>query len=299
MLSQIRLGTRGSPLALKQAEHVKTLLQSHHPDLLIDTVTITTKGDTDKTTPLYQLGGKGIFIKELEAALLRHEIDIAVHSLKDVTSRLDNGLCLAGFLKAESVHDVLVLREGLSSLEDLKSNSRIATGSMRRKALVKRWRPDIEVVDIRGNVETRLRKLEEDAIQGVILSEAGLIRLHLEHRVSYRFDPWRFYPAPGQGVITLEIREEDAFSRRMCQLMTDSFQEKLSRTQLAFLEKVGFDCRVPLGFHIECVGDQIKMGVFVSDTHFQHVFEEQLTCFPDDAENQARELGERCQKRFK
>ncbi len=247
---KITLGTRGSKLALAQTELVIHQLHSLYPYLQFDVQVIHTRGDIDLKSPLYAIGGKGVFIKELEYALKEKKIDIAVHSLKDMTSTLFPGLQLSAFLRAESVADVLILHPKHLSFEKLPEGSVLATGSLRRKALLKKLRPDIQTVDIRGNILTRIAKLEENTIDGLILSEAGLIRLNLQHLIAYRFSLDQFCPAPGQGVIALETRKDHPFVHEICQGINDQNQMIQSTTELAFLEKIQFDCQAPMGLHV-------------------------------------------------
>ncbi len=250
-MRKIRIGSRGSALAMWQANHAKSLLPNHDVEIKI----IKTEGDlSDK--PLSEIGGKGVFIKSLELALLNNEIDIAVHSFKDVTSDLAPGLQLSGFLKPESVRDALIVGKA-----PVKT---IATGSLRRIQLLKKLRPELKTVDIRGNVDTRLKKLDEGQFDGLILSEAGLIRLGLNDRVTESLDPMSFVPAPGQGVICFETREGELTD--LCDSISDPEQLIISRIERQLLEEIGFDCTVPLGVYSELKDDKILMRVFLNDT---------------------------------
>jgi len=231
----IRLGTRASQMALAQAEIVKSKLIAQNPTLTVEICPIITQGDKDLTTPLYEIGGKGVFIKELEKALLDNTVDIAVHSLKDMTSTLATGLHLISFLPAEAVTDALVLKSPYLSFADLPSGAVIATGSLRRKALLKKIRSDISTVDIRGNVITRLEKLQTENFHGLLLSEAGLIRLNRQHLISEHFSAKTFCPAPGQGVIAIETRQQDEKVNAICLSINDQQQHLKSTTELAFL----------------------------------------------------------------
>lgn len=276
----IRLGTRGSKLALAQADLVKFQLEKKHPGLLFEIVVIQTKGDIDLISPLYEIGGKGVFIKELEVALTQGYVDIAVHSLKDMTAALPNHLKLSAFLKAESTVDVLVLGSRHKKWEDLPIGATLATGSSRRVALLKILRPDIQTVGVRGNVLTRIAKLDDGQFDGLVLSEAGLIRLDLQDRVSHRFSPYDFCPAPGQGVIVLESRKNDAYIQYLCGSINDKEQELRSTAELVFLEKVGFDCRAPLGIHIipgRDKGEDMECIVFLATTKMDNFKKECIT----------------------
>lgn len=242
----IRIGTRGSRLARAQTDIVIARLKKIAPSLQLETVVITTMGDKDQKTSLKEIGGKGVFIREIELALIDKTIDIAVHSFKDITCQTADGLRLAGFLKPESVCDVFISRNGIP-FKDIPSGSAIGTGSMRRRVLLKQIRNDLEYVDIRGNIDTRIARLDEGAFAGIVLSEAGLIRLGLDGRITERFDPQRFIPAPGQGVIAAETRADDDFLFRLCQDAFDKEQFLVSCAEFMVLEKIGFDCRMPFG----------------------------------------------------
>ncbi|CDR32867.1 Porphobilinogen deaminase [Criblamydia sequanensis CRIB-18] len=279
-MKTVRLGTRGSKLALAQSHIVKEKLRIAYPDLEFLIIPISTKGDLDLTSPLSEIGGKNVFIKELEWALLENRIDIAVHSLKDITSSLMPELKLSAFLQAEAVNDVLLTKKKLDSLDELPLGSRIATGSMRRRALLKKIRPDLQTLDIRGNVLTRIEKLENETFDGLILSEAGLLRLGLQNLISYRFDPFTFCPAPGQGVIALETRVEDFFIEGLCDSINDKNQAIKSKTELSFLERVHFDCSAPLGLYAYLEGkEHIKLFGFLASEKMDRYIEETL-CFP-------------------
>ncbi len=261
---RIVLGTRGSKLALAQTSIVAQRLRPIVPGYEIEIMKIVTKGDRDQKNLLSVIGGKGIFIRELEEALLEGKIDVAVHSFKDVTTRLAPSLTLASFLRPESVCDVMVTACRVP-FDKLPKGARVGTGSMRRKVLIKRLRPDFIIEDIRGNVDTRLAKVERGEYDAVMLSEAGLIRLGLQHLISVRFDPSEFFPAPGQGVITLEIRQSDGWLKELCTQVGDERQYPISRAELSLLETVGFDCRTPLGVYTTIDGDTLHIRGFYVD----------------------------------
>ncbi|MCX7725468.1 MAG: hydroxymethylbilane synthase [Chitinispirillaceae bacterium] len=261
---KIVIGTRGSKLARAQTEIVVNLIKKAYPSLSIEVKIIVTKGDKEQNIPLSVIGGKGIFIKELEYALLDKTIDMAVHSFKDITSSLPSSLQLAAFLKPESVCDVLVCREGIC-FETLPKGAKIGTGSSRRKVQLLRLRPDLEIVNIRGNVDTRIAKVDKGEYDGIMLSEAGIIRLGLSHRISTRFEPTKFYPAPGQGVIAIEIRKDDNDISEICNMIGDKEQFIISTAELSFLNTIGFDCHTPLGIYSVKNGKMLNMKGFFVD----------------------------------
>ncbi|KTC97821.1 porphobilinogen deaminase [Legionella erythra] len=266
MTKTIRLATRASKLALVQAEIVKSKLEAFLLDrATVTIVPLTTQGDRDLTKPLHEIGGKGIFIKEIEQALLDDLADIAVHSLKDITTNLAKGLHLSGFLKPEGQRDVLVFNKKDSQFSALPENATIATGSLRRKALLKYLRPDIQTLPIRGNVLTRLDKIKSLPVEGILLSEAGLIRLKLTDLNQEALDPNLFIPAPGQGVIALQTRDGDDFAIECAKAINDSHQELISTSDLHFLSHVGLDCKAPLGLYTTEQQDRLRMKLFLSN----------------------------------
>ncbi len=241
---KLRLGTRASLLAKTQSGHVADWLRAlgHEVELIF----ISTEGDR-RTEALADIGGKGLFLKELEEALLRDEIDFAVHSLKDVPADLPEGLLLAGYSKREDVRDAWIAREG-ATLATIPAGSRIGTGSLRRGSLVSDARPDLEIVPIRGNVDTRLRKLEESGgLDAIILASAGLNRLGKLGVVTELLDAARFTPAPGQGILAFECRTERADVRQALSAIADADSEWAARAERRLLGALGGDCRTPLG----------------------------------------------------
>lgn len=207
-MMRLKLGTRGSKLALWQAQAVTERLKEYHPDLQIEVVIIKTAGDKILDVALSRIGDKGLFTKELEKALLDGTIDLAVHSLKDLPSQLGEGLKLAAVMPRENPGDVLISRSGLH-LSDLPAGSVIGTSSLRRTAQLKAVRPDLQVIDIRGNVETRIKKMQEQQLDGIILAYAGVKRLGLEHWITQVLPYDIMLPATGQGTIAIETRDHD------------------------------------------------------------------------------------------
>ena len=202
----LRIATRQSRLALWQAQHVAAKLREAHPGLAVELVPMTTQGDRILDRSLAQVGGKGLFIKELEIAITEGRADIAVHSMKDVPSDMPPGMTLAAMLPRADPHDAFVsLRH--ESFNALPQGARVGTSSLRRQCQLKYARPDLQLLTLRGNVETRLRKLQEDQYDAIMLAAAGLIRLGLEDRITHRFDLEQFVPAVGQGIIGIECRD--------------------------------------------------------------------------------------------
>jgi len=229
---RLRVGTRGSDLALWQARHVVDLLEKARHGISCEIIEVSTHGDRDKETPLDLSGGVGFFVKSLELALTREEIDVAVHSLKDMPSRVPSGLALAAIPKRGDPRDALISKSG-RGLEDLPGGARVGTGSPRRKAQILRRRPDLNVVGIRGNVGTRLRKLAGTEYDAVILAVAGLVRLGRTDVITQILPPETMLPAAGQGALAVEVRSDDSETR------------SLAVAERAFLARLGAGCHVP------------------------------------------------------
>ena len=264
----IKLGTRNSPLALAQATMVKQHLISLFPNLTISIIPIMTQGDIDKHQPLAAIGGKGVFIKSLEQALIAGTIDIAVHSLKDVTAHIDERTCLAAFLSPESRTDCFVFSDGstYSSLEALPTGMSCATSSLRRKALLNYLRPDILVKDIRGNVDTRLSKCSSGYADAVILSSVGLIRLNKQHLIGYECNPEQFIPAPGQGVITIQALHSNSKLMSYLNALNKTLIQQQCLLEQRLVHAVGLDCNYPLGVYAVVNDGNVTVRVCWSQT---------------------------------
>ena len=243
--SRIVVGTRGSPLALAQTQRAVEALQAHHPNITIDVQVVTTTGDASQETPLAELG-LGAFTKELEAALLTKSIDMAAHSLKDMSATGPDGLTVAAVLEREDPCDVLVSRTG-ATLAELPPGAVIGTGSPRRAALVRAMRPDAVVQSVRGNVGTRIRKMQEGQYDALVLAAAGLVRLGRESEATERLDPVTFTPAVGQGAIALQIRADDADLLGLLASIDHAETRAAVTAERAFLRAMGGGCRTPMG----------------------------------------------------
>lgn len=242
----LTIGTRGSRLALWQADMVRGLLQRENPGLQVETIIVRTGGDRDHSRPLAELGGEGLFTRELEMRLEQGEIDLAVHSLKDLPTSLPAGFLLAAVPPRGPVEDALVGRDG-AALNDLAPGATVATGSPRRKAQLLHLRPDLKVVGIRGNVPTRLEKLEREGLDGLLLARAGLERLGFTERISEVFPADLFYPAVGQGAIGLEIRDGDPQILAAVLAVDHPQTHAAVDVERAFLAGLGGGCQLPVG----------------------------------------------------
>jgi hydroxymethylbilane synthase len=257
--SILRIGTRGSPLALAQAEQVRSRLASAsglEPDR-IEIKVFRTTGDIVLDRPLADAGGKGLFTKEIEAALLAGTIDVAVHSAKDLPTFLPDGLAIAGFLPREDARDVFISRTA-KTLRDLPVAARVGTASPRRTAMVKRLRPDVAVTLLRGNVETRLRKVDDGEMDATVLAAAGLKRLGLMSAATAIFDADEFLPAVGQGAIAIETRTDDTKIRTLVAMVDDADTTTALAVERAFLAILDGSCRTPIGGNAQVFGDRIR-----------------------------------------
>jgi hydroxymethylbilane synthase len=246
----LRIGTRGSPLALAQAAMVRARLAAAHGLALerIEVVTIRTTGDMVRDRPLSEIGGKGLFTKEIEEALAAGDVDLAVHSAKDMPTVLPPGLIISAVLPREDARDVFISRKA-SSLRELPAGAVVGTASLRRQALVKRLRPDLKVVPFRGNVETRLRKLDAGEVDATLLALAGLKRLGLADKATATLDAEEFIPAVGQGIIAIETREDDATTRTLLAAIDHADSMTALITERAFLAVLDGSCRTPIAGH--------------------------------------------------
>ncbi len=291
----LRLGTRGSPLALRQADEVARLLTAARRELRIERVILKTPGDRMLEEALFRIGDKGLFTKDVEAALASGRIDLAVHSLKDLPTGLAPGLVLGAVLEREDPRDALV--SAGPRLHELPVGSRVGTSSLRRRAQLLALRPDLRIVDLRGNVATRLAKAEKGDCEALVLARAGLVRLGLADRVVEVFDPGRLVPAVGQGAIAVEVRQDD---RRVCELVRtiDHRPTRLAvvaeRALLACLEG---GCQVPIGALAVFAGDVLGLTGLVADLDGRQVVRAAETARVE-AEEDARALGERLAERL-
>ena len=255
----LRIGTRGSPLALAQAQEVRARLSAAHdvPAEALETGGIKTSGDRIQDRALSEVGGKGLFTKEIEEALAEGHIDLAVHSSKDMPTVLPDGLVLSAFLPREDVRDAFI-SERAASFEALPEGAVLGTSSLRRKAMALRLRPDLEVVEFRGNVETRLRKLAEGVADATLLAMAGLRRLGLEEHVTAPLDPERFIPAAGQGAVTIETRIDDDRLLGLVAAINDADTADCLAAERAYLRRLDGSCRTPIGGYARLEGDRLR-----------------------------------------
>jgi hydroxymethylbilane synthase len=257
--SRLRIGTRGSPLALAQARMVRAQLAAAHgwDEDAVEIAVIRTSGDRIQDRPLSEAGGKGLFTKEIEDALLAGSIELAVHSAKDMPTVLPDGLRLAAYLRREDVRDVFISRRA-ASLSELPQGAVVGTASLRRQAMVRRLRPDLRVVPLRGNVETRLKKLEAGEVDATLLALAGLKRLGLADAATAILDVDEFLPAVGQGAIAIEIRDNDARTRDLLTSIDHADTSVALEAERAFLAVLDGSCRTPIAGHAVVQGGRVS-----------------------------------------
>ncbi|SFV86072.1 Porphobilinogen deaminase [hydrothermal vent metagenome] len=284
MNKTLKIATRKSPLALWQAEHVKARLEAHHPSLNIELVKMTTQGDQILHSPLSKIGGKGLFIKELEQGMLAGEADIAVHSMKDVPYEIPPGFELGAILKRENPFDAFVSNH-FDSINDLPQGATVGTCSMRRIVQLKAIRPDIEILDLRGNVNTRLKKLDDGEYDAIILACAGLIRLGFEDRIKQQIPEDQSLPAVGQGAVGIEIRENDTEILDLIAPLIDietTYRVSAERAMNARLEG---GCSSPVAGFSTIDNDQITLTGLVGNVDSGVILKRQV--FGNVAESEA------------
>ena len=280
----LRIGTRGSKLALVQSEWVKKEVQTRHPEVRVELVKIKTKGDKILDSPLSKVGGKGLFVKEIEDALLKRDVDLAVHSMKDVPAELQKGLKISVYPKREDARDAFVSRR-FKTVKDLPQRASVGTSSLRRSAQLLHMRPDLHIVPLRGNVDTRLRKLDSGDLQAIVLATAGLNRLGLSDRITTPLSPEAVLPAIGQGVLGLELREDDQMTQHLIFFLNDLETELAARAERAFLKELEGGCQVPLAGYARVEKDRIVLDGMVAELDGRVILRQQRAGGKDKPED--------------
>ncbi|QSB55529.1 hydroxymethylbilane synthase [Acinetobacter calcoaceticus] len=286
-MKTLKIATRQSPLALWQAEYIRARLQELHPDLTVELVKFVTQGDKILDTPLAKIGGKGLFVKELEAALLDGRADLAVHSMKDVPMALPEGLTLAVICEREDPLDAFVSNQ-FEKFADLPQGAKVGTSSLRRKSQILKQRPDLQIIDLRGNVGTRLGKLDDGQYDAIILASAGLKRLGLSERIRHCLAPDISLPAVGQGALGLECRAADSEVLALIQPLLHEETDVCVRAERAFNAYLEGGCQVPIAGYATLQNGQIHIEGRVGSADGQTLLRAELT---DEASN-AQQLGE-------
>ncbi len=292
MPGKILIGTRGSALALAQARWVQGQITGRHPDCQVELVVIKTTGDKLKDVPLAQVGGKGLFIKEIEEALLAGQVDLAVHSLKDMPAEIPHGLKLAAVPPREDWRDAF-LSNRYASLAEIPSGGRVGTGSLRRRVQILHLRPDLEVVPLRGNVDTRLRKMADLGLDGLILAAAGLARLGLSHLPRGYLPETEMLPAVAQGALGLEVRVQDNRLQERLAFLDDPPSRVAVTAERAFLGRLEGGCLVPVAALGKVEKGSLILKALISDLQGQRLLKDSLTGPAQEAESLGRALAER------
>jgi len=288
-INELRIGTRGSPLALWQANWIKSLIEEEHEDLNVTLTTIKTSGDKIQDVPLAKVGGKGLFTKEIEESLSRYETDIAVHSMKDVPMKLPPGLGLSVITKREDPRDALISRNG-KKLDDLPKGARVGTGSFRRTTQLLAYRPDLTIVPLRGNVGTRIEKMESENLDGIILAAAGLKRMGMEDKITEHIDPEIMIPGGGQGAVGIETRQDDpGVMHRVLPLDHDDTHTAVD-AERSFLRRLEGGCQVPIGVYATVEGNRIHIRGMVGSLDGKEVHKAERSGVIQDAV----QLGDEC-----
>lgn len=260
---KIRVGTRGSNLALIQTNWAIDRLKEKFPEVEFEVKIIKTKGDKILHLSLDKIGDKGLFVKEIESQLLEGEIDLAVHSMKDMPAEVVEGLKFAAVPKREDPRDVIILREGLNSFDELPIGATIGTGSKRRKYQLLRKRPDLNIVPIRGNIETRISKIESENLDGIVLAASGVLRADLEDKITEYLPVDLMIPAPAQGALALEIRENDVVLEKMIDVIKDEISQIQTDAERSYLARIDGSCHIPMGAYCEVDGEKLTLtGIF-------------------------------------
>ena len=291
-MKNLKIVTRKSPLAMWQAIHVRDRLLDTHDDLNVELIGIQTQGDKILDSPLAKIGGKGLFVKELEVALLEERADIAVHSMKDVTVDMPEGLDLPIILEREDPRDVLIANNPVSSIADLPQNARVGTSSLRRQCQIKNLRPDLQILDLRGNVGTRLGKLENDEYDAIILAAAGVIRLGLEEKISHFIESDTLLPAIGQGAIGIQCRADDEKTLSLINVLNHEDTHTRILAERAVNRRLFGGCQVPVAGFSELAGDQILIRALVGEVDGSQIIRGEVSGHRDDAEKLGIALAE-------
>lgn len=291
MKANLIIGTRQSLLALWQSNHIASLLRKQYPDCQVTLKKIVTKGDRILDVPLAQIGGKGLFTKEIETELLDGTVDLAVHSLKDMPTVLPEGLCLTAITTRANVGDAFVSNK-YASFSELPQGAVLGTSSLRRKAQLLAVRPDLKIVDLRGNVDTRLRKLDEGQMDAIILAAAGLERLGHADRIREIIPTTVCLPAVGQGALAIECRSNNKEVRDMLAFLNDLPTKQATDAERAFLGLIEGGCQVPIGVHAEVENDNVKIEAVIASLDGSKVLRNNITGPAVNAADLGRKLGQ-------
>ena len=291
-MKKIKIGTRGSVLALWQAEWVKSEIEKQDKNFSVELVIIKTKGDKILDVPLAKVGGKGLFVKEIEDAILDGRVDMAVHSMKDVPAEIPEGLFIKTITKRENPYDVLVSKNG-ETLSKLPQGAKIGTSSLRRSSQILHLRPDIQIVPLRGNLDTRLKKLETENMDAIILAAAGIHRLGFQDKITQYIKTDEMLPAVGQGALGIEVRKNDPQIISIVEKMNDPETHIAVIGERAFLHEMSGSCQVPIAAFATISGSEICLEGMVAQIDGSTLIKEKISGPTEDAQNLGKSLAKR------
>ncbi|MCG6892735.1 MAG: hydroxymethylbilane synthase [Desulfobacteraceae bacterium] len=291
MTETVRIGTRGSQLALWQANWVKAALERSDPSLSVELTVIRTRGDKIVDVPLAKVGGKGLFVKEIEDAILQRRVDLAVHSMKDMPAEIPEGLCIGAVPEREDPRDVLVSRKNLP-LAQLPERARVGTSSLRRAAQLRLARSDLDILPLRGNLDTRLKKLTSENLDAVVLAAAGIRRMGFQDRVTEYLNEEVMLPAVGQGALCIETRTEDPFIGPLVAALDDAATHTVVAGERAFLQRLEGGCQVPIAGHGSVDNSGFSLTGLVADVEGTRVVRHRLRGPAETSERIGRQLAE-------
>jgi hydroxymethylbilane synthase len=285
------VATRGGELAIAQTKIVTGALKKVYPDIQFKIKKIATRGDRDRRTALWELKDSGFFTSQLENALLAGEADFAVHSFKDLPTKQQNGLTIAAVCDRQFVEDCLIAANSVSSIEQLPLSAKVGTSSLRRVAQLKRLRADLNVIPVRGNVQTRIKKLDDGNVDAIILARAGVERLGLGHRIAFCFDPTEFIPAPAQGALAVQTRSNDVTTRKIAAAIDDKEARVAGFAERQVLVTMQCGCHAPVGAFAKITGSDIEIYAFISDLEGRNFIERQITGPAKDSDKLAEQIA--------
>jgi hydroxymethylbilane synthase len=292
MKKLLTVATRPGRLAIAQTQIVISKLNVKYPDTKFEIRQVTTKGDRDRRTALWNLKDSGFFTSKVEDALLAGEADLAVHSFKDLPTQEREGLTIAAVCDRQYVEDCLLAKERIRSIEQLQSSAKIGTSSLRRAAQLRHLRPDLQLVPIRGNVQTRIRLLDEGKADAIVLARAGVERLGLGKRISFCFDPKQFLPAPAQGTLAVQTRTDDVATTELVTAIDDGIARMLACAERQILVTMQCGCHAPVGAFAEIAKEDIKITAFISDQKGKHFIKRDVTGPAEQASQLAVKLAD-------
>jgi len=285
------VATRGGELAIAQTQIVIGLLEKIYPDIQFKIVKITTRGDRDRRTALWNLRDSGFFTSQVEDALLTGKADLAVHSFKDLPTRQQEGLTIAAVCDRQFVEDCLVATEAVGSIEQLRPSAKIGTSSLRRVAQIRQLRADLKPTSVRGNVQTRLKLLDTGKVDGVILARAGIERLGLGRKICFCFDPAQFIPAPAQGALAVQTRSDDVITNRLVAAINDNNARTTTFAERQVLVTMQCGCHAPVGAFAKIMGSDIEIYAFISDVEGRNFIKRQIVGPAKESDKLAEQIA--------